>query len=69
MPWEHPDLGRFRERVAESSELHKSTISPRDDYDSTGRIIIHGDGRLNPDEKSRVVQEEAARIRRALGDA
>jgi hypothetical protein len=68
MPWEHPDLGKFRSRVAESSELHKSSIGPRDEIRPDGKIRIHTQG-FDPDERERIVAREAAELRRALGDA
>jgi hypothetical protein len=62
------DLSQFRNRVNESSELHKSTVGPRDEIRPDGKLRIHKDG-FDPDEKQRIVEREAAELRRALGGA
>jgi|HubBroStandDraft_6_1064221.scaffolds.fasta_scaffold00184_9 hypothetical protein len=58
-------LGDFRRRVEESSELHKSTVGPRDEVRPDGHLRIHTNG-FDPDERERIVAEEAARLRNAV---
>jgi len=55
-------LSQFTKRIEESSENHRSTISPRDNE-------IHKGGRMNDAERQRVVQESAAIIKRAVDGA
>ena len=62
---EHPDLNRFRQRVQESSENHRSTVTPQ-----TNEIHRdHVQGRMTSDERRRVEDQAAAEIRRAMGNA
>ena len=58
-------LSQFRSRVESSSDTHRSTVTPRTDQLNPE----HRQGRMTPDERSRIVNEEAAKLRRALDGA
>jgi hypothetical protein len=56
-----PQLKQMRQRVAQSADLHRSTIGPQDSVRPDGKLRIHTQG-FDSDEKARISNEESARI-------